>query len=131
MRFSRTRLTDIVHRLAPAGHGFGEAQLRDPGSIPRYGLSMATKKITISLPEAVIGAVDALAPDGNRSAFIEAAVADRLERAERARRAVKWLANRARTEDPDGFEQAMEAVMAADRRRGYDTAQAAAGGQAA
>ncbi|GAB2579544.1 hypothetical protein GCM10027168_10520 [Streptomyces capparidis] len=83
---------------------------------------MATRKVTITLDEDVVAAVDKLTGGlGSRSAFIEAAVADRLERAERAQRAVDWFAERARREDPDAWEQALEAVLAADSCRGYPT----------
>jgi predicted transcriptional regulator len=82
---------------------------------------MASKKVTITLDEDTVAAVDSLAGDGNRSSFIEKAVSDRLERAVRARRAIDWLAERAKAEHPGEWDDALEAVKAADKRRGYDT----------
>jgi predicted transcriptional regulator len=84
---------------------------------------MAKTKVTISLDEATVAAVDQLAGSGTtRSAFIETAVAERLHKAERAQRALTWLAERAQNEHPGQWDAAMEAVRAADSRRGYDTA---------
>jgi predicted transcriptional regulator len=93
---------------------------------------MASKKVTITLDEGTLAAVDELAgPRGSRSAFIEEAVADRLARAERARLAVQWLADRARAEHPGEWEGALEAVGAADVRRGYGAEAAGDRGEAA
>jgi predicted transcriptional regulator len=80
---------------------------------------MATKKVTITLPEETLASVDRLAGHGARSAFIEAAVADRLDRAERAQRAVDWLAAQAEAADPKAWGAALEQVAQADARRGY------------
>lgn len=80
---------------------------------------MATRKVTITLPEETLSSVDRLAGPGARSAFIEAAVTDRLERAERAQRAVDWLAAKAEAADPQAWETALEQVRQADARRGY------------
>ena len=80
---------------------------------------MASKKVTITLSEETVASVDRLAGQGARSAFIEAAVTDRLERAVRAQRAVDWLAARAEGEDPEGWQAALAQVRAADARRGY------------
>jgi predicted transcriptional regulator len=93
---------------------------------------MASKKVTITLDEGVVAAVDELAgPNSSRSAFIEKAVAAQLEKAQRAQRAVQWFADRARAEHPGEWEEALEAVKAADKRRGYTPAKAADQGQAA
>ncbi|MGW3246300.1 ribbon-helix-helix domain-containing protein [Streptomyces sp. NPDC001070] len=94
---------------------------------------MAKQKVTITLDEETVAAVDKLAggPGGNRSAFIEAAVTERLQRTERALRAVDWLAGRARQDHPGEWDAAVEAVTAADARRGFETVPPADPGQAA
>ncbi|MGW7003690.1 hypothetical protein ACWGCW_12880 [Streptomyces sp. NPDC054933] len=82
---------------------------------------MAKKKITITIDEEKLADLARLTkPSGqSASAWIEDAVTAKLERAERAERAVEWLVSRAREEHPAGFEEALAAVKAADERRGY------------
>jgi metal-responsive CopG/Arc/MetJ family transcriptional regulator len=93
---------------------------------------MASKKVTITLDEGVVATVDELAgPISSRSAFIEEAVVEKLEKAQRAQRAVQWFADRARAEHSGEWEEALEAVKAADRRRGYTPATGADRGHAA
>jgi Arc/MetJ-type ribon-helix-helix transcriptional regulator len=95
---------------------------------------MAKLKVTITLDETTVAAVDQLVgsgPDANRSAFIETAVAERLQKAARAQRALEWLTAHSQGEHPGEWDAAMEAVRAADARRGYDDTADAGQGRAA
>ncbi|CAM5539401.1 hypothetical protein [Streptomyces abikoensis] len=86
---------------------------------------MAKKKITITLEEHKVAEIERLVTAGSRegaastSSWIEEAVTAKLEQAERAQRAVDWLVARAKEENPGDWEAALEAVRAADERRGF------------
>jgi hypothetical protein len=86
---------------------------------------MAKKKITITIDEDKLGDLERLtAASGEAtSAWIEDAVTAKLQRAERALRAVQWLVGRAQQEHPEGFEEALATVQATDERRGYTAAE--------
>jgi predicted LPLAT superfamily acyltransferase len=88
---------------------------------------MAKKKVTITIDEDKVKAIESIlsagspdaAPSSSVSGWIEDAVASKLERAERADRAVQWLVDRAQSEHRGEWEQALEAVRAADARHGF------------
>ncbi|MEU7649881.1 hypothetical protein [Streptomyces huasconensis] len=85
---------------------------------------MAKKKLTITIDngraEAIEGLVSSSAAGpGSVSAWIEDAVAAKLEQAERAQRALDWIVARAQAEHPGEWEKALEAVRASDERHGF------------
>ncbi|MEV7525616.1 hypothetical protein [Streptomyces sp. NPDC091371] len=84
---------------------------------------MAKKKLTITIDTDKVAAIEKFlqsSPAGSVSAWIEDAVSAKLDQAERADRAVRWLVDRAREEQQPGeWEKALAAVEAADRRHGF------------
>ncbi|MGW7435321.1 hypothetical protein [Streptomyces sp. NPDC054849] len=83
---------------------------------------MAKKKVTVTIDTdkvAVIESILRASPDGSVPAWIEDAVSAKLDQAERADRAVRWFAYRAREENPGEWEKALAAAEAADRRHGF------------
>jgi hypothetical protein len=88
---------------------------------------MAKKKLTITIDNGKVEAIEGIVSSSSAgassvSAWIEDAVAAKLEKAERAERAVEWLVARAQAEHPGEWEQALEAVRAADERHGFTSA---------
>ncbi|MFF1344324.1 hypothetical protein ACFVYT_42150 [Streptomyces sp. NPDC058290] len=83
---------------------------------------MAKKKVTITIDTDKVAAIESIlqsSPAGSVSAWIEEAVSAKLDQAERADRAVRWFADRARDENPGEWEKVLAAVEAADRRHGF------------
>ncbi|MFG2989184.1 hypothetical protein ACGFZK_07785 [Streptomyces sp. NPDC048257] len=83
---------------------------------------MAKKKVTITLDTDKVTAIEDIlksSPSGSISGWIEDAVSAKLDQAERAARALDWLVERARQENPGEWEKALAAVEDADRRRGH------------
>ncbi|MEV6955551.1 hypothetical protein [Streptomyces sp. NPDC051183] len=83
---------------------------------------MAKKQVTITIDADKVEAIEAMvkeSPAGSVSAWIEDAVSAKLDRAERAARAVDWLVDRAREERTGDWEQALAAAEAADHRHGF------------
>ncbi|MFJ6784397.1 hypothetical protein [Streptomyces yangpuensis] len=83
---------------------------------------MAKKKITITIDTDKVAAIEHFvqgSPASSVSAWIEDAVSAKLHQTERADRALRWLVDRAREENPGEWEQALAAAEAADRRHGF------------
>jgi hypothetical protein len=83
---------------------------------------MAKKKITISLDPERFAAIEELVARGQAdsvSGWLDEAAARRIGEIERARRAVEWLAERARSEaGPGEWEAALAWAQEMDERRG-------------
>ncbi|MGP3928074.1 hypothetical protein [Streptomyces sp. 8N616] len=83
---------------------------------------MAKKKITISLDPERFAAIEELVARGQAdsvSGWLDEAAARRIGEIERARRAVEWIAGRAKAEAAPGeWEEALAWAREMDRRRG-------------